>query len=348
MPLHEVTPPPRCRRGDRVAIVSPSSGLPGVFPHVHELGLRRLRDVFGLEPVEYPTTREFGATAQARARDLIDAFTDPSIKAVMATIGGDDEIAVLRYLDSDVVKANPKSFFGYSDNTNLLNFLVRLGMVAYHGGSTMVHLGRGKSLHPMTAASLHAALMGGAFEHTATDRYADHPSDWSDPTNLHVEPRTRAAQPWEWHGGAECIVGRVWGGCLEVLDWTMQVGKYVSEADYYRGCILFFETSEEIPSASYVYRTLRCMGERGILAAAAGVIVARPAAETLGSIVDDAAASSYAEEQRAATMRALDEYHPGIPAVFGVEAGHTDPQVIIPIGGLATLDPGTHRIAFEY
>ena len=113
----------------------------------------------------------------------------------MATIGGDDQITVLRYLDADVLAAHPKPFFGYSDNTNLLNYLVRLGMVTYHGGSTMVHLGRGSALHPMTAASLQAALAGGAFEHSPTDRYADHPSDWSDSKNLLVEPQTAPLNP---------------------------------------------------------------------------------------------------------------------------------------------------------
>ncbi|MFG1802029.1 hypothetical protein ACGFI4_17875 [Micromonospora carbonacea] len=34
--------PPKPRPGDRVAVVSPSAGLPAVFPHVYELGLRRL------------------------------------------------------------------------------------------------------------------------------------------------------------------------------------------------------------------------------------------------------------------------------------------------------------------
>ncbi|MEU7587018.1 hypothetical protein AB0A95_12015 [Micromonospora sp. NPDC049230] len=49
--------PPKPRPGDRVAVVSPSAGLPAIFPHVYELGLRRLREEFGPEPVEYPTTR---------------------------------------------------------------------------------------------------------------------------------------------------------------------------------------------------------------------------------------------------------------------------------------------------
>jgi muramoyltetrapeptide carboxypeptidase LdcA involved in peptidoglycan recycling len=69
---------------------------------VYELGLRRLREEFGLEPVEYPTTRVLGADPRDRARDLTAAFADPSITAVLATIGGDDQITVTPYLDDDV------------------------------------------------------------------------------------------------------------------------------------------------------------------------------------------------------------------------------------------------------
>ena len=94
---------------------------------MHELGLRRLRDEFGLEPVEYPTTRVMGADPRDRARDLTAAFADPTITAVLATIGGDDQITVTPHLDDEVLRANPKPYFGYSDNTNLLNHLYRLG-----------------------------------------------------------------------------------------------------------------------------------------------------------------------------------------------------------------------------
>ncbi len=65
----------------------------------------------------------------------------------MATIGGDDQITVLKHLDVALIKARPKPFFGYSDNTSLLNFLHFHGIVGYHGGSDMVHVGRGRT-HP--------------------------------------------------------------------------------------------------------------------------------------------------------------------------------------------------------
>src|SRR5258705_13242212 len=90
--------PPKPRPGDRVAVLSPSAGLPGLFPDVYELGLRRLRSVFELEPVEYPTTRVMNASAEDRATDLHAAFADPSITAVLTSIGGEDPITRLRPL----------------------------------------------------------------------------------------------------------------------------------------------------------------------------------------------------------------------------------------------------------
>ena len=61
--------PVKPRPGDRVAVLSPGAALPEVFPHPFDLGLRRLRDDFGLEVVEYPTTRRQGSPAE-RAADV--------------------------------------------------------------------------------------------------------------------------------------------------------------------------------------------------------------------------------------------------------------------------------------
>jgi len=119
MPTPTFTYPQKPQLGDKVAILSPSSGLPGLFPAVFEQGLQRLRDVFQLVPVEYPTTRKMNAPLEERARDVYAAFADAEIKAIIGSIGGDDQIKLLKYLDADVIKAHPRPFFGYSDNTNL-------------------------------------------------------------------------------------------------------------------------------------------------------------------------------------------------------------------------------------
>src|SRR5688572_14463660 len=129
--------PPRLNPGDKIAIVSPSAGLPHLFPWVYELGLKRLREIFKLEPVEFPTVRKspeyLAKNPQARAEDINAAFSDPSIQAVIATVGGNDQIRMLPYLDTKVIASHPKAFMGYSDNTSLHLVLWNLGIVSYYG-----------------------------------------------------------------------------------------------------------------------------------------------------------------------------------------------------------------------
>ncbi|WP_446212683.1 S66 family peptidase [Micromonospora sp. IBSANI012] len=340
--------PRKPRPGDRVAVVSPSAGLPGLFPHVYELGLRRLREEFGLEPVEYPTTRTMGADPRDRARDLTAAFADPTITAVLATVGGDDLITVTPHLDDAVLRTNPKPYFGYSDNTNVLNHLYRLGIVAYHGGSVLVHLGRSGRPHPLTLDSLRAALFtSGWYDLTPAPEWGDEPRDWRDPATLTQEPVMFPGTGWHWQGPSTVVQGRTWGGNLEILHWLMAADRVPAAAEL-AGSVLVLETSEELPSAQEVFRIVRNMGERGLLAAFPAVVVGRPKAWDFDNPRPVADRLAWAEAQREAVSRALAPYRPDAVAVFDVDLGHTDPQLIIPYGGEIRVDAVERRISVRY
>ncbi len=340
--------PAKPKPGDRVAVVSPSAGLPGLFPHVYELGLRRLREEFGLEPVEYPTTRQMGADPRDRARDLTAAFADPTITAVLATIGGDDLITVTPYLDDEVLRANPKPYYGYSDNTNILNHLYRLGMVAYHGGSVLVHLGRPGKPHPLTFDSLRAALFtSGWYELTPAAEWGDQPNDWRDPATLAYEPVMFPGEGWRWHGPATVVQGRTWGGCLEILHWLMATDRVPSAAEL-AGSVLVFETSNELPTAQEVFRIVRNMGERGLLAAFPAIVVGRPKAWDFDQPHTPEQRRAWGEAQREAILKALAPYADDPVVVFDVDLGHTDPQLIIPYGGEIRVDAAERRISVRY
>ena len=56
--------PPKASPGDKVAVLSPSFAAPGFAPEVHEQAMKRLAEVTGLVPVEYPTTRRLGASGK--------------------------------------------------------------------------------------------------------------------------------------------------------------------------------------------------------------------------------------------------------------------------------------------
>ncbi|GAA1058918.1 LD-carboxypeptidase [Agromyces bracchium] len=136
-----VIQPTKALPGDRVAVLSPAWAAPAYFPATHEQAMRRLTELTGLVPVEYPTTRCPDASPADRAADLMTAFTDRSIRAVLATIGGDDQILVIPHVDVAAISDDPKPFVGYSDNTNLHNWLWTHGIGSFYGGSTQVHLG---------------------------------------------------------------------------------------------------------------------------------------------------------------------------------------------------------------
>ncbi|MEV4665965.1 S66 peptidase family protein [Micromonospora echinofusca] len=340
--------PPKPRPGDRVAVVSPSAGLPALFPHVYELGLRRLREEFGLEPVEYPTTRVLGADPRDRARDLTAAFADPAITAVLATVGGDDLITVTPHLDDAVLRANPKPYFGYSDNTNVLNHLYRLGIVSYHGGSVLVHLGRPGSPHPLTFDSLRAALFtSGWYDLTPAPQWGDRPNDWHDPAALADEPEMLPGEGWRWQGPATVVQGRTWGGNLEILHWLLAADR-VPAAGELAGSVLMVETSEELPPATEVFRILRNMGERGLLAGFPAVLVGRAKAWDFERPHSPDERRAWADAQREAVSRALATYAPDAVVVFDVDLGHTDPQLIVPYGGEIRVDAVERRITAHY
>jgi muramoyltetrapeptide carboxypeptidase LdcA involved in peptidoglycan recycling len=348
--MRELVHPAKVAPGARVAILSPAAGLPAVFPHVYELGIERLTRAYGLVPVEYPTTRESSASAADRARDIHAAFADPSIGAVLASIGGEDQITVIPHLDDDLLRDNPKPFFGYSDNTNLLNHLWMLGIAGFYGGSVMVHLGRFGSENADSARSLRAALFeSGWVDLVEPTSYTDESLDWgAGPDALGVEPPMFDALPWEWHNADRPIEAPTWGGCLDVLSWILQVGRDIAPPEAYAGHVLMIETSEDMPSANEVYWTLRHMGLRGMLADTPAVLVGRPKAWDIARRTTPAEKKAYVDGQRAAVLRAMSEYAPQATVVFGVDFGHTDPQLVMPYGGLVRVDGPNRRISVRY
>ncbi|MDG4863347.1 LD-carboxypeptidase [Streptomyces sp. T-3] len=337
------------RTVERVAVLSPSAGLPGVLPMPYELGLRRLQDDFGLRTVEYPTTRKLGSTSEARAADIHAAFADPDIKAVISSIGGDDQITVLPHLDGDLLRANPKPFFGYSDNTNLLLFLRNLGIVGYHGASVMVELGRPGAMHPLTADSLRAALFNsGEYELTAASAYGDIDRPWQDPRTFDSEPEMEPADGWTWHNSNRVVEGISWGGNLEIISWLLMADRAVLPLDAHAGNVLFLETSEEMPRAEEVYRILRSMGERGLLQQFPALLMARAKSWSFDNQLNTQEKALFRRRQQESVLRAFQEYAPDAMVVFDVDLGHTDPQLVIPVGGYIRVDGPAQRITVTY
>lgn len=345
----ELTSPRKARVGDKVAVLSPSFAAPGVAPAVHEQALVRLRELTGLVPVEFPTTRLLGASPRQRAADLNAAFADQEIRAVLATIGGEDQITVIPHLDAGLVVADPKPFLGYSDNTNLLNWLWTNGVAGFYGGSTQVHLGPGPHVDPIHAQSLRAALLTG--EHldlTDPGESEDIGRDWNDPRALHEFGDREATEPWTWAGPARSVTGRTWGGCIEVVQWILTAGRFPADPAVLDGGVLMLESSEELIPAREFGWIVRSLGERGILEAVDAVVVARPPTSDFAIRPSAAERRANRDAQRDTAIDTVHAYNPDAVIVVGPPFGHTRPQWIVPYGGRMTVDGASRQLSADY
>lgn len=334
--------------GDKVAIVSPSFAAPGKWPHVYNLALQRVRDVFGLEPVEFSVTSKIGASQEERSKDLIDSFSQSDIKAVIASLGGDDQIAYIKNLPPEPFVNNPKPFFGFSDNTHFANFLWLNRVPSFYGASLFTQFGMQKRMDAYTVEYLkHALFDTGEFELKPSDVYNDIGLPWDDVSMLNRERIYEKNEGWYWDGSVD-TEGITWGGCLESIDELLRHGVQIPTLDEFENIILFTETSEEIPSADYVKRVYRALGERGILKKVKGILVGRPKAWEFDKQNSVEEKSEYRKNQREKIIKVVRQYNLTVPIIQNMDFGHTDPQICLPYGKKLRILSSEKKIFAEF
>lgn len=328
------TKPARLVLGDTVAIVSPSWGGPSRYPHIYENGLKALRG-FGLQIKEYPSTRasaDFLAhNPEVRANDINDAFADTQVKAIFASTGGDDSVRILPFLNREVIRNNPKILMGYSDTTALLSFINQLGVVTFHGPNIMNGFSQTESLPDSFTQHVREMLFSPPerLEYRSYGLYADGYPEWSHIENLGKTKELQRDAGWRFIQGSDLATGELYGGCIEVLE-SLNGTDFWPEQDFWNGKILFFETSEEKPSVQRVRRMLRNYGMQGIFDKAVAVLFGR--------------ARDFTDEEKEGLDQMVIDVIKGefgnakIPVVTDMDFGHTDPQIILPLGVKAEID----------
>lgn len=326
--------PAKLKSGDKVAIVSPSWGGPSVFPHVYENGIKVLKE-WGLEIVEYPTAK-MGAgflreNPQVRAKDINDAFANPEIKAIFASIGGDDSVRILPFVDKKIIAENPKILMGYSDTSTLHVFANLQGLVTFHGPLIMAGFSQMESLPKGFKSHVREILFDpkDSYEYKAYGTYCDGYLDWSNKENLGKTKSMKSDNGWHWLQGNATVQGELLGGCIEVLE-MMKATDFWPPKDFWKDKIFFLETSEEKPSIHYVDHVLRNYGILGVFNQISGFIFSR--------------ARDYSDEEKKEleekiVMIISKEFNrPDIPVIANFDIGHTDPQLVMPLGVKAEVD----------
>ena len=334
----------KLHKGDKVAIVSPSFAASAVWPHVHELGLKRLREVFELEPIEYPATAKLDATTEEKSADLITAFSDPDIKAVISTLGGDIQVTYVKNLPKQPFADNPKLFFGFSDNSHFANFLFLNDIPSFYGSALFTQFAHQKEMNPYTVKYIkHALFDEGEFELLPSESFNDIGLDWGDESHLDKDREYEPNEGWAWDGDNNGE-GLLWGGCVESVDEMLRHSVEIPTLEQFENIVLMMETSEEIPSAGYVSRVFRAFGERGILKRVKGVVVGRAKAREFDKLRNPKERAAYRKEQQEAIVKTVRNYNTEIPIVQNMDFGHTEPQIPMPYGNRIRIDSEEKRV----
>jgi muramoyltetrapeptide carboxypeptidase LdcA involved in peptidoglycan recycling len=129
--------PKKIQVGDHIRVVSPSKSFSILSEETVDIALQRLRNLgFTVTISQHASVMDdFGSSSiEERIEELHDAFADKSVDIILTTIGGHNCNQLLKYIDYNLIKQNPKVLVGYSDITALANAIyAKTGLITYSG-----------------------------------------------------------------------------------------------------------------------------------------------------------------------------------------------------------------------
>lgn len=336
------------KKGDKVAIVSLSSGILGesYVAHELELGVKRLKQ-FGLVPVFMNNSLKgvnfLKNHPEARAQDLKQAFLDKDIKMIITAIGGDDTYKTIPYLMEDKefidsVKKNPKIFSGFSDTTVNHFMLNKLGLSTFYGPAFLVDIAEldNEMIDYTKEYFIKFFDNNDIIEIKSSPVWYDN-RDTYDKTQLGISRVCHSEiHGFETLNGHGVITGKLFGGCINSI-YDMLTGERYNEeniifekyklfpsAEEWKDKVLFLETSEETVHPEKLEIMLLELKKRKIFDSVRGLLIGKPMDEI------------YYEEYKKIYEKIFK--NSSVPILYNVNFGHSVPRCFLQYNALATID----------
>lgn len=135
--------PNALKQGDTVMIIAPSG--PPTIENILK-GVQVLKEMGLSVLIGKSVYEKYGYLAgsdQIRLDDIHEAFSRPDVKGIFCARGGYGSARLLPHIQYELIRMNPKVFWGYSDITALhIAFSRRAGLVTFHG-PMIEELGKG-------------------------------------------------------------------------------------------------------------------------------------------------------------------------------------------------------------
>ena len=320
--------PSKLHSGDTVRVIAPSRSLSIIGKESREIAKNRFNELgltltFGKHVEE--TDNFASSSIKSRIEDLRSSFLDPNVKAIFTIIGGFNSNQLLKYIDWNIIKNNPKIFCGYSDITAMSNaFFAKTGLITYSGPHYSTF---GQKLYlDYTLEYFKKSLMeDNPFEILTSSKWSD--DEW------YVNQNNRKLISNKGYfviqeGKAE---GTVIGGNLCTFN-LLQGTEYFPKVE---DSILFIE--DDYTSEPHTFdRDLQSLIHLPEFKNARGIVIGRFQKR-----------SNMTNDLLSQIIKAKKELK-NLPVVANVDFGHTDPKITIPIGGTVQLHVSKQITMIEF
>lgn len=301
-----VIKPARLKSGDKLAVVSPGSyisenELQDSVKNLNQLGFETTYSGKVLLQSGY-----LAGSDRERADDLMEKFSDKSIKGIVCSRGGYGCARILPFLDYDVIRSNPKVLIGYSDVTALLyGIFKKSNLITFHGPVGI------SSFNDYSVNNFNKVLLNPANNTVLYNSGSGEDENIYGVTSI-VEGKAR---------------GRMIGGNLSIM-----ISLIGTEFDVdYSGKIVFLEEVEEEPYR--VDRMLTQLIQTGKFDNAAAIMLGifkKCVAKENSDLTAKSFTLMEVLSDRLGTLK--------IPVIYGMSFGHVKDKLTIPFGVYAEID----------
>jgi muramoyltetrapeptide carboxypeptidase len=319
--------PKKLEKGDEIRVVAPSRSISIISQANREIANGRLADL-GLKisfSKNVEETDDFGSSSiKSRVADLHKAFLDKKVKAVFTVIGGFNCNQLLKYLDWNIIKNNPKIFIGYSDTTALQNAIfAKTGLVTYSGPAWSTF---GQKLHfDYTMDSFKKCLMVDEPVEIAPSK------EWTDDA-WYMDQDKR--NPIKNDGWLVINKGKATGTILGANLCTFNLLQGTEYMPSLKDSVLFLEDDD---TSKYVDfdRNLQSLIHLPDFKGVKGIVIGR-----FQNV------SKMTNEKLIKIIKTKAELK-NIPVIANVDFGHTSPIITFPIGGEVSIDTKKESIVIS-
>jgi len=315
--------PNKLKVNDEVRIIAPSRSLSIIDKKTREIANTRFEEL-GLKlsfSKNCESIDDFSSSSiEERIEDLHEAFLDKKVKAIFTVIGGDNVNQLLKYIDYNIVKRNPKIICGYSDTTALSNALFhKTGLVTYSGPAYST-LGMLKGIDFSINYIKKCLFSSDPYEVINSEQWSD--DAWyldQEKRNFYKDNGIEVLN----HGEAE---GKIVGGNLCTLN-LLQGTEFMPDLT---NAVLFLE-DDELTSPSNFDRDLQSLIHQKNFDSVKGIVIGK---FQLKSEVSETLLKKIIQSKQELAS---------IPVLYNLNFGHTTPHICFPIGGFVKIDTKSRK-----